>query len=63
MNKKDLLEENKRLLIELSKKTLELNEIKRILKTENSRLWDRVTNPTINLPSGNQIRVSELNKS
>lgn len=75
MNKKDLvqeneklrkeneflLEENKRLLHNLAVKSVELNETKRVLKSENSRLWDRVKNSVIILPSGKQLDIKSLN--
>lgn len=57
----ELKKENKRLLHELGAKTLELNEVKRLLKLENSRLWDEINNRTITLPSGKELRLSNLN--
>lgn len=55
-----LSEKNKGLLRNLGVKTVQLNEAKRILKLENSRLWDRVNNPVIILPSGRQLDVKSL---
>lgn len=62
VEKQKLLEENQKLLVGLGQKTIELNENKRILKSQISYLWDRINNPTINLPSGIQVKVSELNQ-
>lgn len=56
-----LLEENKKLLNSIGLKTIELNEAKRILTIENSRLWDRVSNFTIDLPSGKKLNINDLN--
>lgn len=75
MNKKDLVRENddlkkenefllkrnKELLRDLGMKMVELNETKRIYKIENSRLWHRIDNPVINLPSGRQLDIKSLN--
>lgn len=55
-----LKEKNKELLHNLGLKTIELNEIKRILKLENSKLWDKINNPIITLPSGRQLHAKDL---
>ena len=60
---KRLLEEKKELLRNIGLVSIKLNETRRIHKNQVARLYDKINNPIIYLPSGNILKLSELNES